>query len=65
MDGKELCLANDILYFVQAGLAPMELDVQSLLSLLDQLLVSEISWYNGSLLAESLYTSLYMHDLDR
>jgi hypothetical protein len=49
----------------EAGKAPLELDSTRLLSLLDGMLAREISWYRGNFLAETLYTCLYLHDMER
>ncbi|QDZ20087.1 NatC auxiliary subunit of N-alpha-acetyltransferase [Chloropicon primus] len=49
----------------KAGMAPLQLDFRSLLSLLDGILAREVCWYNGSFIAETLYTCLYLHDMDR
>ena len=48
-----------------AGLAPLRLEYDILLGVLDGLLALEASWYKGNFLAETVYTSLYLHDLDR
>ena len=50
---------------LEAGMAPLEMDLDTLLSLLDGMLEREINWYRGSFLAETLYTCLYLHDMER
>ncbi len=50
---------------MQAGRAPLELDLESLLALLDGMLLREVAWYRGNFLAETLYTCLYLHDMER
>ncbi len=50
---------------VQAGFAPLELGADDLMCLMDELLASEVSWYRGHFMAETVYSCLYMHDMQR
>jgi len=50
---------------IQGGFAPLELSAGETTQLMDQILESEVSWYQGHFLAETVYTCLYLLDLER
>ena len=50
---------------IAAGQAPVELPPAQLLALLDRLLAMEATWHTGAMLPLSVFTSLYMLDVDR
>lgn len=45
--------------------APVALDPSKLLPVCDAMMAAEVTWYNGATLPQSLFSALYLHDLDR
>lgn len=50
---------------IEAGQAPIDLSAQQLLGLMDRLMVLEAAWHHGALLPQTVFTSLYMLQIDR
>lgn len=50
---------------IAAGGAPTDLRGEQLLALFDQLLAWEATWHQHSMLPQTVFTSLYMLDVDR
>ncbi len=50
---------------IAAGQAPIDLSAPQLLGLMDQLMVMEAAWHCGAMLPQTVYTSLYMLQIDR
>lgn len=45
--------------------APVEMHLKQLLATLDQLMVMEASWHAGNALAQTVFTSLHMLNVER
>jgi hypothetical protein len=59
---EEVGTAEDL---IAQGNAPLDLLPRQLLAVMDRLLVLEATWHTGSMLPQTVFTSLYMLQIDR
>lgn len=57
--------AKSVAEYVAAGEAPVQLSKSDLLSIFDRLLQLEVCWQERFMLPQTVYTSLYMMDMER
>jgi hypothetical protein len=48
-----------------AGLAPVDISLESQLAVIDKLMCMEYTWHNGVVLSQTVFTSLYLLDTER
>ncbi|KAH7619000.1 putative N-alpha-acetyltransferase 35, NatC auxiliary subunit [Nannochloris sp. 'desiccata'] len=50
---------------IAAGLAPVDISLESQLAVIDKLMCMEATWHNGVVLSQTVFTSLYLLDTAR
>jgi hypothetical protein len=50
---------------IAAGLAPVDISLESQLSVIDKLMCMEDTWHNGVVMSQTVFTSLYLLDTER